>query len=130
MSFGCVRMSTILAASFVEVGNALMRIRDGRLYRATHATFEAYCLQKWDFSKTHVNRLVAASEVVENVTPIGVKPANEAQACPLTRIEDPKERADEWMMAIRRPCRHRGICKRRTATCQPLRRCRPFSLVE
>ena len=29
--------------TFVEVGAALLGIRDGRLYRETHATFEDYC---------------------------------------------------------------------------------------
>ena len=29
--------------AFVAVGNALAEIRDQRLYRETHATFEAYC---------------------------------------------------------------------------------------
>ena len=34
-------------ATFVEVGNALLRIRDERLYRAEFGTFEAYCRQRW-----------------------------------------------------------------------------------
>jgi hypothetical protein len=29
-------------STFVEVGNALLEIRDSKLYRETHPTFEAY----------------------------------------------------------------------------------------
>ncbi len=37
--------------TFYEVGNALLQIRDERLYRQTHSTFEEYCREKW--SKNH-----------------------------------------------------------------------------
>lgn len=86
-------------ASFVEVGNALMRIRDSRLYRGTHETFEAYCVERWQLSKSHVNRLVAASSVVESVAPVGVTPNNERQARPLTKLP-PEEQADAWQEAV------------------------------
>ena len=53
--------------TFREVGEALFTIRDHRLYRATHGTFEAYCREKWEFSKTQANRLIGAAEVVGNL---------------------------------------------------------------
>ena len=37
--------------TFVAVGNALAAIRDKRLYRQTHGTFEAYCEQRWNLAK-------------------------------------------------------------------------------
>jgi len=70
--------------TFVEVGTALAAIRDARLYRAEHATFEDYCRERWGFSKSHANRLVESAEVVLALTPIGVTDmpviANEGQA--------------------------------------------------
>lgn len=36
---------------FVEVGQALTEIRDGKLYRETHGTFEAYCRERWQISR-------------------------------------------------------------------------------
>jgi hypothetical protein len=36
--------------SFVVVGDRLYRIREERLYRATHGTFEAYCRDRWTLS--------------------------------------------------------------------------------
>lgn len=32
--------------AFVEVGTALAQIRDSRLYRQSHDTFEAYCRER------------------------------------------------------------------------------------
>jgi hypothetical protein len=34
-------------ATFITVGNALLEIRDSRLYRDTHATLEDYCRERW-----------------------------------------------------------------------------------
>ena len=36
--------------TFVEVGAALCEIRDQRLYRVMHATFEGYCRERWGFT--------------------------------------------------------------------------------
>jgi hypothetical protein len=49
--------------TFFEVGQALGKIRDKRLYRGTHTTFEAYCRERWEISRVHAHRLVAAAEV-------------------------------------------------------------------
>ncbi|SRR6266516_2104440 len=61
--------------TFVEVGQALLAIRDGRLYKKEYKTFEQYCRDRWKWSKTHVNRLIAASEMA----PTGVKTEREAR---------------------------------------------------
>lgn len=34
--------------TFWKVGRALAQIRDERLYRTTHGTFEDYCRERWD----------------------------------------------------------------------------------
>jgi hypothetical protein len=33
--------------SFIEVGTALLKIRDERLYRENYGTFEEYCRKRW-----------------------------------------------------------------------------------
>lgn len=58
-------------ATFVEVGQALMEIRDSRLYRETHGSFEDYCRERWQFSRRHANRLVQAAEVAGVLGPMG-----------------------------------------------------------
>src|SRR6266481_5319100 len=49
--------------TFLEVGKALARIRDRKLYRAEYDTFDAYCRSKWQYAKSHAYRLIAAAEV-------------------------------------------------------------------
>jgi len=85
--------------SFVEVGNALAAIRDGRLYRSEFSTFEAYCQDKWSLGKSHVYRLIDAADVAADFSPIGDKPQSESQARPLKQV--PKEdRATVWREAV------------------------------
>jgi len=66
-------------------------IRDSRLYRIEHGTFEEYCKSKWGFTKTQANRLIGGSEVAKNVTPIGVSPKTESQSRPLTKLPAEKQ---------------------------------------
>jgi phage N-6-adenine-methyltransferase len=87
-------------ATFVDVGNALLSIRDSKLYRESHTTFEDYCRERWQMSKTNANRLIQAAEVTENLTPFGViLPTSESQARPLTRLE-PEEQIVAWEKAV------------------------------
>ncbi len=73
--------------TFCEVGMALLSIRDRRLYRAEHGTFEAYCRERWGVTKTHANRLIAAHGVVVALAPTGaVPPATEREARPLVGL--------------------------------------------
>ncbi len=80
-------------ATFVEVGTALMEIRDARLYRETHGTFEAYCRERWGWSRQRSHQLIEASRV-STVVDIG----NERQArelAPLLR-EDEHAVVEVW----------------------------------
>ena len=71
--------------SFVEVGLALVRIRDERLYRQDYYDFDQYCRHRWGISRIHAHRNIEAAKVHE-MLPVGNRPANEAQVRPLTRI--------------------------------------------
>lgn len=59
--------------AFIEVGSALLTIKEGKLYREGHNTFEAYCKARWGFTRTYAFRLIVASEVVSEMLPIGNK---------------------------------------------------------
>src|SRR3954468_15009600 len=85
--------------TFVEVGQALLEIRDRKLYRAEYPTFEEYCKQRWGWSKSHVNRQIDAAGVIQNLTPIGVIPQHESQARPLTSLPPDDQRA-AWEAAV------------------------------
>lgn len=52
---------------FFVLGYRLWQINQKRLYRKTHKTFEAYCAEKWDFSKSHANRLIQAHLCIKHL---------------------------------------------------------------
>jgi hypothetical protein len=52
---------------FFAAAKALKALRDRRLYRSTHATFEDYCRSRFGFTHRHVNYLIAGSLVVDNL---------------------------------------------------------------
>ena len=85
--------------TFYDVGTALLEIRDSRLYRAEHPTFEAYCRERWGMARRQADRLIEAAEVMEDLRPMGLIPANERQARPLAAVP-PAERAEVWQEAV------------------------------
>jgi hypothetical protein len=86
--------------TFYEVGIGLLTIRDGRLYRQGHQTFEVYCKERWGFQRAHAYRLIDAAQTAERVSPIGdIKPANEAQVRPLTCLR-PERQKEAWRRAV------------------------------
>ncbi len=85
--------------TFVAVGNAMLEIRDRKLYRTTYGTFEDYCAQRWQLDRQYAYRIMDSARVhaaldagqdddgsVPGLSPIGDKPVNEAQARPLTPL--------------------------------------------
>lgn len=83
--------------TFVEVGRALAEVRDGRLYRTTHGTFETYCEQQWNLSRPRAYALISAADTAEAMsrmqdTPV---PVNERQASELRGL--PTDTAAEVM---------------------------------
>jgi hypothetical protein len=73
-------------STFVEVGEALLEIRDGRLYRSTHATFEDYCRDRWRMGRSHAYRLMEGAEVVRLLSPMGDTPPSERVARELVPV--------------------------------------------
>jgi len=85
--------------TFIEVGAALQEIRDSKLYRQTHDTFEDYCRERWGMSRIHAHRMIEAATVADNLLPIGNIPATESQARPLTTLE-PEAQREVWQRAV------------------------------
>lgn len=88
--------------AFEEVGNALAKIRDGRLYRAQHDTFEDYCRERWGMVASRARQLIGATEVVRNlesVTNVTLLPTNEAQARPLAKLT-PDQQREVWPIVL------------------------------
>lgn len=64
------RCETALRAADVAFwvrGRMFQTIRDARLYRETHATFEEYCLQTWQRTARRVNQFIEAWPLAERL---------------------------------------------------------------
>jgi hypothetical protein len=60
--------------SFQDAGRALIEIRDSRLYRENHTTFEDYCREDLDLTRKRAYDFIAAAEVVDALSPNGDTP--------------------------------------------------------
>jgi hypothetical protein len=89
--------------SFADTGQALARVRDSRLYRETHATFDDYCRVVWDMRREVADRLIRAAEVVASIAPTnptGLVPTSESQARELAPLlDEPEKLARVWESA-------------------------------
>ncbi|MBD2492086.1 hypothetical protein [Aulosira sp. FACHB-615] len=100
--------------AFFEAGKALAELRDRRLYRSTHKTFEEYCRDRFGHSRQKSNYLIAASQVYENLTTnccqisevedlttnkTQILPTSEGQVRPMTKLE-PQQQWEVWQTAI------------------------------
>lgn len=86
--------------TFVEVGNALMEIRDGRLYRAAFGTFEEYCRERWQRERRWAYQLIEAAQVVENVRHGAHQiPTNERQVRPLVALSS-EQQLEVWPLIV------------------------------
>ena len=74
--------------TFVEVGQALLEIREHRLYRETHESFETYCRERWNWSRQRAHQMIEASSVS---TMVDTDSLNERQARELARLKDEPE---------------------------------------
>lgn len=91
--------------TFVEVGQALARIRDGKKYRALgHKTFEAYVAERWQMSRSRAHRLIDAAAVAE-MLPMGdiSETASERSLRPLAPLakSDPDGAREAWAEAVK-----------------------------
>lgn len=89
-------------ATFIEVGSALAEIRDSRLYRETHDTFDAYCRDRWQMGRHRAYQLIRSAEVATRVDhgqhdiPA---PSSERQVRPLTVLPTDEQPA-AWQEAV------------------------------
>ena len=100
--------------AFYLAGSSLAELKDRRLYRSTHSSFEKYCQDRFGMKRRHPYRLIDAAKVVDNilkVCPIGTQnnrdanlptqilPTSERQVRPLTKLSANEQR-QVWARAI------------------------------
>jgi hypothetical protein len=89
--------------AFFEAGKALAELRDRRLYRSTHKTFEEYCLDRFGYNRSRSYQLVDAAIVVDNLQKcpqiVDILPTAEGQVRPMTKLE-PQEQQEVWLTAV------------------------------
>src|SRR5262245_4111251 len=86
--------------TFVEVGQALMTIRDSRLYRETHASFESYVKERWQLSRDYANNIITSAKVTAVLSSAGDRqqPSSEWVARPLTTLRTHDGELDEGLV--------------------------------
>jgi phage N-6-adenine-methyltransferase len=88
--------------TFVEVGAALLEIRERELYKGIYSTFEEYLYKRWDMKQSHAYRLMDAAGVVGNLqsSPMGeLLPTNERQVRPLVGLP-PESQFQVWQQVV------------------------------
>ena len=104
------RLEWKVEMAFYEAGSALRLLRDKRLYRSTHPTFESYCHDRFGYHRRHCYQLIDAAAVVENLCANGAQksldingaqilPTSERQVRPLTKLQ-PIEQVIAWQQAV------------------------------
>lgn len=93
--------------AFVEVGTALMEIRESRLYREEYDSWEAFCHDMLGISKTEANRQITDAKVVSDLqAPIGATAAGElpppkvrSHVRALAQLKSAEQRHEAWRQA-------------------------------
>lgn len=87
--------------TFIEVGQALMTIKEKRLYRIGYKTFEDYCVEKWSISRPRAFQLIEAANVISGLsTIVDILPKTESQVRPLTSLE-PEIQKQVWSEVVK-----------------------------
>ena len=100
--------------AFYKAGCALKELRDRKLYKSTHSSFEQYCEDRFGMRRRHPYRLIDAATVVDNILQLCpnrtqnesdtkknklIIPTSEWQIRSLTRLE-PQQQREVWIKAV------------------------------
>ena len=98
------RLELRVERAFVEAGKALAELRDRRLYRSTHKSWGAYCLDRFGYGRDSADLKILAAAVVQVLEQM---PTNRRQILPttleqvraLTKLQ-PDEQREVWQQAV------------------------------
>ena len=99
----CETVISMGLSTFIKVGEALLTIRDHRLYREDFSTFDDYCRDKWGIASSRARQLMGANETVQDIKSVTngntFLPTNERQTRPMARLT-PNEKGLVWEKAV------------------------------
>jgi hypothetical protein len=97
------RLERQVERAFWQAGRALRELRDRKLYRSTHKTFEEYCKDRFSYNRSRSYQIIDAAGVVDNLEEcpqiVEVLPTAEGQVRPLTKLEA-EEQVRCWQEAV------------------------------
>ena len=98
------RLEKQIVDSFYQAGVALRELRDRKLFRSTHRTFEEYARDILGFSRIRLYQLMGAAQVYENIrenvnAPLTFLPTTEYQCRPLVKLTQ-EEQVEAWKIAV------------------------------
>ncbi len=100
-----LRLERQVEKAFYQAGLALQTLRDQKLYRSTHKTFQEYCQDRFGFTKRSAYYLINAVEIVDNLKKcepmVHILPTNERQCRPLKSLK-PEQQGEAWNKAVER----------------------------
>ncbi|WP_414585330.1 hypothetical protein [Scytonema sp. PCC 10023] len=102
------RLELKIERAFYEAGCALRELRERRLYRSTHKTFEEYCRARFNYSRDTAYLKIAAAVVCDNIQkflPTNGRqipmPTNERQLRDLAKANfEPEIQAAAWLQGV------------------------------
>ena len=104
-----LRLERQVERAFYQAGLALQTLRDQKLYRSTHKTFQEYCQDRFNFSRSYSYRLINAVEIVDNISKNvanwqqnsnNILPTTESQVRPLKSLPSAELQSIAWSKAV------------------------------
>ena len=86
--------------TWMEFGEAILDIRERRLYRGEYKTFEAFCRNEIAMGKSNVNRQLQCSQVAKHLATNVAIPLLEGHVRPLLRLNDPAKQVLAFQQAV------------------------------
>jgi hypothetical protein len=78
-------------SAYWEIGEALIKINNDRLYKEKYYTFQEYCVKRWSFGRSYAHRIMQAAKTYSTLLTIGNKdvvlPSCESQIRPLVKLK-------------------------------------------
>lgn len=87
----------------LTIGTALDQIRDGKLYKAEHRTFEAYVEEKFSMTRARAYHLMSAARVIKELQTHFKEtelPKNESVVRPLMKFKE-QQLIDIWQAVLK-----------------------------